>query len=177
MTILEAVRADITTLQVDCIVNAANPSLLGGGGVDGAIHKAAGRGLAMECEAIPEVEPGVRCPTGEVRITSAHLLKCKNVIHAVGPVWDDQNPLGCDHLLAACYRNIIRSASLRSLRTVAIPCISTGAYGYSTPRAAQIAVSTVKFNTSVVPGIEKVTFVCFDEFSLVSYQQMLRSCG
>ena len=172
---LISLRCDITTLRVDAIVNAANESLLGGGGVDGAIHAMAGPGLLAECERLPEVEPGVRCPVGEVRVTGGYLLPAKRVIHTVGPVWSDDEPLRCDAQLASCYRNAICMASHHNLRSVAFPCISTGASGLPPERAAQIAVTTVRQALRSYPRVEEVRFVCFGHRDTVIYQHLLRT--
>jgi O-acetyl-ADP-ribose deacetylase len=140
---IEVVRGDITTLDVDAIVNAANAALLGGGGVDGAIHRAAGPELLAACRALPEVRPGVRCPTGEARITPGFRLKARHVIHAVGPVWN-----GGDHheseLLASCYRSTLILARDHGLRSIAFPAISCGIYGYPLDPAATIAVREIR---------------------------------
>src|SRR5688572_2045890 len=125
---IDVVQADITTLDVDAIVNAANETLLGGGGVDGAIHRAAGPGLLEECRALPEVRPGARCPTGEARITGGHRLRAKYVIHTVGPVWRG-GQAGEPELLAACYRSSLRLAEERGVASIALPAISCGVYG------------------------------------------------
>jgi len=140
---LEIVRADITTLAVDAIVNAANERMLGGGGVDGAIHRAAGPGLLDACRAVPEVRPGVRCPTGESRLTPGFRLAASYVIHTVGPIWRGG---GRDEpaLLAACYRSALALARAHALRSVAFPAISCGVYGYPLDAAAAIAVREVR---------------------------------
>jgi O-acetyl-ADP-ribose deacetylase len=141
--IVERQRADITTLAVDAIVNAANETLLGGGGVDGAIHRAAGPRLLAACRAIPEVRPGVRCPTGQARITPGFDLPARFVIHTVGPIWR-----GGDHgeagLLAACYRNSVRLALEHQLQSIAFPAISCGVYGYPLQHAARVAVDSLR---------------------------------
>jgi O-acetyl-ADP-ribose deacetylase (regulator of RNase III) len=148
---IEVVEGDSTTLAVAAIVNAANESLLGGGGVDGAIHRAAGPGLLDECRALPEVRPGVRCPTGEARITGGHRLSARWVIHTVGPVWR-----GGDHgepeLLAACYANALRLASDRGLASVAFPAISCGVFGYPHALAAEVAVGQLRDWSADLPG-------------------------
>lgn len=135
-------ETDITGLEVDAIVNAANESLLGGGGVDGAIHRAAGPALLAACRALPETRPGVRCPTGEARITPGYALPARFVIHTVGPVWHGG---GRDEpaLLAACYRNVLALARERGLASIAFPAISAGIYGYPAEAAARVAVTAV----------------------------------
>ena len=137
---IEVVVADIAELSVDAIVNAANPSLLGGGGVDGAIHRAAGPGLLAECRALPEAFPGVRCPIGEARLTGGHRLPARYVLHTVGPIWRGgahDEP----HLLARAYRSCLDLAAHYGLHSVAFPAISCGAYGYPVDAAARIAVA------------------------------------
>lgn len=168
-------RTDITTLAMDAIVNAANVSLLGGGGVDGAIHAMAGPSLLAECERLPEIEPGVRCPVGEARITGGYLLRARHVIHTVGPVWEDENPLGCDAALAACYRSCMTLAAQHRVRTIAFPCISTGAYSFPSARAAQVAVTAARQAVCSCPGIAEVVFVCFESRDFVAYTHMLRT--
>ncbi len=136
---LHVVRADITTLDVDAIVNAANERMLGGGGVDGAIHRAAGPALYDACLAVPELRPGVRCPTGEARITPGFLLPARHVMHTVGPVWHGGTH-GEPELLARCYRNTLALAREHELTSLAFPAISCGVYGYPLEQAARIAV-------------------------------------
>ena len=140
---IKIVQSDITLLPVDAIVNAANERMLGGGGVDGAIHRAAGPELLEACRAVPEVRPGVRCPTGEARITPGFRLPAKYVIHTVGPVWRG-GAFGEPDLLAACYRNSLALAASRACRSIAFPCISTGVYGYPLEPAALIALREVR---------------------------------
>jgi O-acetyl-ADP-ribose deacetylase (regulator of RNase III) len=143
MTRIEVIEADITTLQVDAIVNAANETLLGGGGVDGAIHRAAGLQLLAACRALPQVRPNVRCPTGEARITPGFRLPARFVIHTVGPVWrggDDGEP----DLLASCYRQSLRLAVEHAAESIAFPAISCGVYGYPPAQAVAIALREVK---------------------------------
>ena len=140
---IKVIQGDITTLAVDAIVNAANQVMLGGGGVDGAIHYAAGDELYKACLKVPEVRPGVRCPTGEARITPGFRLPAKFVIHTVGPVYRDGQH-GEPEKLAACYRNSLALAAENGCHSIAFPCISTGIYGYPKEDAARIAVREVK---------------------------------
>ena len=140
---IKIIQGDITTLAADAIVNAANQVMLGGGGVDGAIHRAAGPELYEACLKVPEVRPGVRCPTGEARITPGFRLPAKYVIHTVGPVYRDGQH-GEPEKLAACYRNSLALAAENGCKSVAFPCISTGIYGYPKEEAAKIAVREVK---------------------------------
>jgi O-acetyl-ADP-ribose deacetylase (regulator of RNase III) len=165
-SVIEALHGDITALAVDAIVNAANASLLGGGGVDGAIHRAAGPELLAECRALGG------CPTGEARITAGHRLKAKHVIHTVGPVWrggDNRE----DELLACCYRNSLALAVVRRLRSIAFPAISTGIYGFPRPRATEIAVAETRRALAATPTIERLLFVCFDREMLALYRSAL----
>ena len=140
---IRIIQSDITTLAVDAIVNAANQQMLGGGGVDGAIHRAAGPALYEACLKVPEVRPGFRCPTGEARIAPGFDLPAKFVIHTVGPVYCDGHH-GEPELLAACYRNSLTLAAENGCRSIAFPCISTGVYGYPIEDAAKIAVREVR---------------------------------
>lgn len=140
---IELWRGDITTLRVDAIVNAANPALLGGGGVDGAIHRAAGPRLLAACRALPEVRPGVRCPVGEARATPGFDLPAAHVIHTVGPVWHGGNR-DEPALLARCYRNALALAAELDAASIAFPAISCGVYGYPPPAAAHIAVAAAR---------------------------------
>lgn len=168
-TRLVAVRTDITTLHVDAIVNAANSSLLGGGGVDGAIHRAAGPELLEECRRLGG------CPTGEARATGGYRLPARWVIHTVGPVWYSHQPAEADRLLAACYVNSLALASELGARTVAFPAISTGIFGFPAERATGVAVEAVRryLETAEVPG--QVTFACFDATMLGLYTEALRA--
>jgi O-acetyl-ADP-ribose deacetylase len=157
---------DITRQAVDAIVNAANSSLLGGGGVDGAIHDAAGPGLLEECRRLGG------CPTGEARLTGGHRLPAKFVIHTVGPVWHGGRS-GEDELLANCYRNSLALAVQNNLRTIAFPAISTGAYDFPLDRATRIAVREVRAFLKQHPQIEHVTFVCFGADALAAYEEAI----
>ena len=163
---LAAIAGDITALDVDAIVNAANTTLRGGGGVDGAIHRAAGPALLAECRTLGG------CPTGEARITGGFRLKARYVIHAVGPVWQGGGH-DEDALLAACYRNSLALALAHGVRSIAFPAISTGIYGFPRERAAGIAVAeTRRVVASAVP-IDRVLFVCFDAGMLALYERAL----
>ena len=152
---LDIVVADITTLEVDAIVNAANRSLLGGGGVDGAIHDAAGPDLVAECRTLGG------CETGDARITRGYRLPARHVIHAVGPVWSESRAEECDRLLASCYRASLHLAAAHGLRSIAFPAISTGIYGFPAARAARIAVSAVKAGLDAAEDLQHVVFCCF----------------
>jgi O-acetyl-ADP-ribose deacetylase (regulator of RNase III) len=168
---IEIIRGDITTLPVDTIVNAANSSLMGGGGVDGAIHRAAGPELLAECRQIAAARrPGEACPTGEAVMTGAYRLPCKKVIHTVGPVWQGGGR-GEPELLAACYRNSLLLAEDAGLASIAFPNISTGIYGYPREAAAEIALHAVKDTLPRTPGIGRVIFVCFDDANYRLYQR------
>ncbi|MGE5864808.1 MAG: O-acetyl-ADP-ribose deacetylase [Rhizobacter sp.] len=161
---LRAVQADITTLAVDAIVNAANSSLLGGGGVDGAIHRAAGPALLAACRDLGG------CPTGDARITPGFRLPARHVIHTVGPVWRG-GTRGEPALLASCYRRSLELAAAHVVRTLAFPSISTGVYGYPLDLAAHIAVSTVRGYEG--EGLAEVIFCCFSERDLQVYEATL----
>ncbi len=164
MSTVEIWRGDITTLAVDAIVNAANESLLGGGGVDGAILRAAGPELLDECRVIGG------CPTGEVRITRGYRLPARHVIHTVGPVWHGGGH-GEPALLAACYANSLALGRRHGLTTIAFPAISTGAYGYPPERAARLAVAVVKAILADDTGWRAITFCCFDAGTEALYRQ------
>lgn len=163
---IHAILDDITTLDVDAIVNAANSSLLGGGGVDGAIHYAAGPGLLEECRKVGG------CPTGEARLTGAHNLRARWIIHTVGPVWRGGNR-GEPELLAGCYESSLRLAIAHDLRSIAFPAISTGAYAYPLKLATTIAVSTVKAFTDRTNRLEEVIFCCFSREDFAVYNRTL----
>src|SRR5262245_30621376 len=153
---IDIVQGDITKLAVDAIVNAANTSLLGGGGVDGAIHRAAGPELLAECRTLGG------CPTGEAKITKGYRLPAKHVIHTVGPVWRDGKHRE-DELLANCYRNSLNLAQQHGLATIAFPSISTGAYGFPMDRAVRIALAEVVAFLRKSKKVKKVTLVCFGD--------------
>jgi O-acetyl-ADP-ribose deacetylase (regulator of RNase III) len=159
---IEVVQADITKLAVDAIVNAANETLLGGGGVDGAIHRAAGPELLCACREIPEVRPGVRCPTGAARITPGFRLPARYVIHTVGPVWRGGNR-GESNLLSNCYRASLESAREYNLHSIAFPAISCGIYGYPVDRAARLAVREVLRDLAANDLPERVVLVAFSQ--------------
>ncbi len=167
---LQVVHGDITRMEVDAIVNAANSGLLGGGGVDGAIHGAGGPAIMNACRAIREAQGG--CPTGEAVITTGGLLAAPYVIHAVGPVWKGGSQ-DEDALLASAYRNSVRLAGEQGLRTLAFPNISTGIYGFPRERAVDIAIRAVREALPKAPSIEQVTFVCFDDENYRLYRERL----
>jgi O-acetyl-ADP-ribose deacetylase (regulator of RNase III) len=197
---IELTREDITTLDVDAIVNAANQRLLGGGGVDGAIHRAAGPRLREACEAFPEVRPGVRCPTGEARITPGFELPARYVIHAVGPVWSwggrghrhagdrrspsaglagssGTSPAGAgeeaERLLRSCYRRSLELASAHGCASVAFPAISCGVYGYPVEAACEAALDEI--GRLLAPGVavDRVVLSCFDGAVHEAYARLL----
>jgi len=167
---IEIIEADITTLDVDAIVNAANRTLLGGGGVDGAIHRAAGPELLAECRTLGG------CETGEARITRGYRLKARHVIHAVGPVWQG-GKAGEDALLASAYANSLTLAQAHQLRSIAFPAISTGVYAFPPDRAAEIAVATVTGRLREAPQFERVIFCCFSAASVAHHERALRAPG
>ncbi|MGB0134050.1 MAG: O-acetyl-ADP-ribose deacetylase [Dokdonella sp.] len=163
---IEIRDTDITDLHVDAIVNAANESLLGGGGVDGAIHRAAGPGLLSACRRLPEVRPGIRCPTGEARMTEGFALPARLIIHTVGPVWEGGEE-GEPALLTACYRNVLGMARDHSLKSLAFPAISCGVFGYPPEMAAVIALAEIA--KSRWSGL-KITLCCRGDHILRSYR-------
>ena len=163
ISIIEIVKADITKLNVDAIVNAANSSLLGGGGVDGAIHRAAGPKLLEECKKLNG------CKTGEAKITQGYNLQSKFVIHTVGPIWNGGN-YNEDELLTNCYLNSLKLAVENKIKTIAFPAISTGVYGFPLERAAQIAIKAVKKFIQSDKSIQKIIFVCFDDRAYQTYK-------
>ena len=167
---LEVIVADITSLSVDAIVNAANTSLLGGGGVDGAIHRAAGAELLAECRTLHG------CATGDAKITKGYRLPARHVIHAVGPVWSGGNR-GEDEALASCYRRAIELCRTHRLASIAFPAISTGVYRFPADRAARIAVSTVVEVLARAPVVERVIFCCFSNESAALHAQAMADFG
>jgi O-acetyl-ADP-ribose deacetylase (regulator of RNase III) len=158
---VQVVFGDITGQRVDAIVNAANEQMLGGGGVDGAIHRAAGPELLAACRAVPEVRPGVRCPTGESRITPGFRLSARHVIHTVGPVWRGGG-LGEPELLAGCYRSALELARANETRSIAFPAISCGVFGYPLAEAAHVAAGTIGAFLAADRSLEQVLLVAFD---------------
>lgn len=166
MSQIQVIKGDITNIHVDAIVNAANRTLLGGGGVDGAIHRAAGPELLEECRKLNG------CETGQAKITKGYLLPAKYVIHTVGPVWRGGH-MNEDKLLAACYHNSLRIVEEKKLKSIAFPNISTGVYGYPKKPAAETAIATVRDFLQGSQYIEKVVFVAFDEENFLLYHELL----
>jgi len=170
MPTLQAIQADITSLTIDAIVNAANESLLGGGGVDGAIHRAAGPELLAECKSLSG------CETGQAKVTAGFGLKAKFVIHAVGPVWHGGQQ-GEAELLALCYRQCIELAEQHEISSIAFPAISTGVFGYPKQAATEIAVATVSKAVEGTATIGEVVFCCFSATDLKQYRAVLMQLG
>jgi O-acetyl-ADP-ribose deacetylase (regulator of RNase III) len=164
---IELVESDITTLAVDAIVNAANNSLLGGGGVDGAIHRAAGPELLAECRKLQG------CATGKAKITKGYLLPAQNIIHTVGPIWQGGNNHETE-LLASCYKSCFKLADERKIKTMAFPAISTGVYGFPKEEAAAIAIREARSALAANPDLDKIFMVCFNHETRQAYQKALQ---
>ncbi|HET6632656.1 MAG TPA: O-acetyl-ADP-ribose deacetylase [Rhodanobacteraceae bacterium] len=171
---IDVVNDDITGLAVDAIVNAANEALAGGGGVDGAIHRAAGPRLHDACMALPQVRPGVRCPTGEARITPGFDLPARFVIHTVGPVWHGGDR-GEQALLASCYRRSLRLAGEHGVQSIAFPAISCGVFGYPPGPAAQVAVASISEHAATGTGPQRILLCAFGEAIGQALRQALAS--
>ena len=170
---IQVIYADITRLSVDAIVNAANPGLLGGGGVDGAIHRAAGPALLQACRALPEIAPGVRCPIGEARLTPGFALPARWVIHTVGPVWHGGTRDEAQ-LLQRCHRNSLQLLREQRLHAIAFPAISCGVYGYPAAQAAAVAVATLRDELDAADDID-VTLCCFSDAMRAVFQHALNA--
>jgi O-acetyl-ADP-ribose deacetylase len=168
---LDIVIADITTLEVDAIVNAANTSLLGGGGVDGAIHRGAGPELLGECRTLNG------CNTGHAKITRGYRLPARHVIHAVGPVWSSKREHECDQLLASCYRTSLALAARHGIASIAFPSISTGVYAFPGDRAARIAAGSVMEEVGAATGVRHVVFCCFNRDAARLHEEAFRALG
>ena len=171
---LEVHRGDITRMRVDAIVNAANERMLGGGGVDGAIHRAAGPRLLEACRALPEVRPGVRCPTGGARITPGFELPARHVIHTVGPRWRGGGR-GEPERLASCYLVSLALAERHALRSIAFPAIGCGAYGFPVERAAAIAVGECRAHLAAAGSVSRIVLVAFDSETFGALEAAVRA--
>jgi len=169
---LDIIEADITALHVDAIVNAANETLLGGGGVDGAIHRGAGPELLAACRALPQVRAGVRCPTGDARITPGFRLPAKFVIHTVGPVWQG-GVAGEAELLASCYRRSLQLAIENDVRSIAFPAISCGVFGYPIDAAVKVALAEVRAWVAESALPDRIVFCCYSNAMERAYRRQL----
>jgi len=169
---LDIIEADITALHVDAIVNAANETLLGGGGVDGAIHRGAGPELLAACRALPQVRAGVRCPTGDARITPGFRLPAKFVIHTVGPVWQG-GVAGEAELLASCYRRSLQLAIENDVRSIAFPAISCGVFGYPIDAAVKVALAEVRAWVAERPLPDRIVFCCYSNAMERAYRRQV----
>jgi len=169
---LDIIEADITALHVDAIVNAANEALLGGGGVDGAIHRGAGPELLAACRALPQVRAGVRCPTGDARITPGFRLPAKFVIHTVGPVWQG-GVAGEAELLASCYRRSLQLAIENDVRSIAFPAISCGVFGYPIDAAVKVALAEVRAWVAESALPDRIVFCCYSNAMERAYRRQL----
>jgi O-acetyl-ADP-ribose deacetylase len=172
---IEVIQGDITKIKAEAIVNAANTSLLGGGGVDGAIHRAGGKAILEDCYKIRERQGG--CKTGEAVITTGGNLPAKYVIHTVGPVWSKSNSEKAEQLLANAYRNSLKVAIDKGVETIAFPNISTGIYHFPKPEAAEIAIKTITDFIANNAALKQVIFVCFDDENYRLYQNLLETDG
>ena len=172
---IETVRGDLVEQTIDAVVNAANTALAGGGGVDGAIHEAAGPELAAACRAFRADARGVRCPTGEVRVTPAFGVSARCILHAVGPVWDSRQPAPCDELLRLVHVRALQAAVEHGCRSIAFPALSTGAFRFPVTRAAAVAVDAVADFLAGDDRIELVRFVLFSDGDLRVFQNAVRA--